>query len=175
MCSYISKLFSLATNRKKTTPIHIVGNSHAIGMIMVRKKKKERKKMLISRGGNASAALPACLPVFGRPAHLNKDWTFSLPIQTKGEGPSGASEQHLGDATGLRSRRAENAPAHRRTRPPDPPERTRRAPVNCPVWRPREGRLSPGSIAARTPCSHDVIPVDSAIRKPAGYERQGTR
>lgn len=45
-------------------------------------------------------------------------------------------------------------------------------PTNCLVRRPI---LSPGSVEARTPCSHDVIPVDSAIGEPADRKRPRTR
>lgn len=45
-------------------------------------------------------------------------------------------------------------------------------PLNCLVRRPI---LSPGSSQARTPCSHDVIPVDSAFGEPADRKRPRTR
>lgn len=132
----------------------IVGNSHRIGMV------KKHCWLLVG-------VKPCCLPVFWekRPAHLNKDWTFSLPIQTKGEEERSTAE---------RTESSIRAPWRRTGTPTHTPSYSHLKTaelVNCLVWRPS---LSPGSIAARTPCSHDVIPVDSAIRKPADCKRQGT-
>ncbi|KAF3843026.1 hypothetical protein F7725_001875 [Dissostichus mawsoni] len=75
------------------------------------------------------------------------------------------ASEHLGNATGLirRARKHRHTDTHALQIYLKPPSRQRKE------------NLNPGSIAARTPCSHDVIPVDSAIRKPAGYKRQGTR
>lgn len=55
----------------------VVCNTHTIAMLIA--------KTLLAIGGVMPCCLPVCILGEKGPAHLNKDWTLSLPIQTKGE------------------------------------------------------------------------------------------
>lgn len=122
-----------------------------------------------------------CMTVFGRRhAHPNKAWTFSPPIQTK-EKATGSRWRALSIRAPWRHHESVLTATHRHrqteTRAHTPPSR--------PTWNAAagqwfslkavEGDAVPRTFKARTPCSHDVIPVDSAIREPAGHRRQSTR